>query len=62
MSFTLGMMLDLYAWHNNYAHAYFDDFDLDARSHSQWVGKGKHSALNYLNNKASNKHYNIQSD
>ena len=30
------------------AHARFDDLDLDARS--QWVGKGKNSSLNYLDN------------
>ena len=38
-----------------YAYARFDDLDLDARS--QWVGKGKTSALHALGNKASNKHY-----
>ena len=31
-----------------YAHAHVDDLDLDARS--QWVGKGKKSALNALGN------------
>ena len=32
--------------HGIHAHAPFDDLDLDARS--QWVGKGKKSAVNYL--------------
>ena len=40
--------------HCTYAYARFDDLGLDARSH--WVGKGSKSALNYLDNKASNKH------
>ena len=31
-----------------YAHARFDDLDLDARS--EWVGKGKKSALHALGN------------
>ena len=29
-----------------YTHGLFDDFDLDARS--QWLGRGIHSAFNYL--------------
>ena len=38
-----------------YAHARFDDLDLDA--HKQGVGKGqKKSALNALGNEASNTH------
>ena len=32
-----------------YAHSRADDLDLDARS--PWLGGGKHSALNYLDNK-----------
>ena len=36
------------------AHARFDDLDLDARS--QWVSKGKVSALHDIGNQASNKH------
>ena len=39
--------------HGIYAHARFDDRDLAARS--QWVSKGKNSALNYL--EGSNKPY-----
>ena len=41
-------------WHDGpfmdalYAHARFDDIDLDARS--QWVGKGKKSALHAVGN------------
>ena len=41
-------------WHDDrlmygmYAHARFDDLGLDARS--QWVGRGRNSALNYLDN------------
>ena len=42
MAFSLGMTVDLCMSYN------FDDLDLDARS--QWVGKGKKAALNYLNN------------
>ena len=34
--------------HGTYAHARFDHLDLDARS--QWVGKGRKSVLNYLDN------------
>ena len=57
MAFKLGMTVDLcmaYIYIYIYAHVRLDDLDLDARS--QWVGKGKVSALNYLDNKASNKH------
>ena len=32
-----------------YAHPHVNDLTLDARS--QWVGKGKNSALNYLDTK-----------
>ena len=34
--------------HDIYARAHFDDLDLDASS--QWVGKSKKPALNYLDN------------
>ena len=34
----------------NYARSHFDDLDLDLMS--QWFGRGKHSALNYPDNKA----------
>ena len=34
-----------------YAHACFDDLDRDAES--QWVGKGKQTALNYFDNEIS---------
>ena len=37
----------LISWHN-YTDVRFDDLDLDARS--QWVGRGKQSALNYIEN------------
>ena len=48
MAFKLGVTVDLCMAYN-YAHANFDDLDLDVRS--QWVGKGKKkSALNYLDN------------
>ena len=50
MAFKLGMTVDLLRG----IYARFDDLDLDARS--QWVGKGKQSVLNYLDNQASNKH------
>ena len=43
MAFKLGMIVDLCAYILYVAH--FDDLDLDARS--QWVGKGKKSALIY---------------
>ena len=39
-------------WHGGrlvdtlYAHARFDDLDLDTRS--QWIGEGKQSVLNYF--------------
>ena len=45
ITFKLGMMVDLWM---PYAHAHFDDLDLDARS--QWVSKGKKSALHSLGN------------
>ena len=45
MTFTLGMAVDMHGIH---AHAHFDDLDLDSRS--QWLGRGKHSAFNYLDN------------
>ena len=44
-------------WHDGrlmngiYAHAHFDDLDLDARS--QWIGRGKQSAFNYLDKQLS---------
>ena len=53
MAFKLGMMVDLCLAYNTHAHV--EDLDLDARS--QWVSKGKNSALNDLDNQASNKHY-----
>ena len=40
-----------------YAHALFDDLDLDAII-SQWVGRGKKLSLNDVDIKASNKHNN----
>ena len=49
MAFKLGMTVDLYTsftW--QYTDARFDDLDLATRS--QWVGRGKYSVLNYLNN------------
>ena len=45
MAFNLVMMVEM---HDTYAHAHFDNLDLDARS--KWVVGGKHSALNYLHN------------
>ena len=45
ITFKLGMTVDMYAI---YAHARFDDLDIDARS--QWVGKGHKSELNALGN------------
>ena len=48
------LMYYIQTWHDGilmdaiYAHARFDDLNLDARS--QWVGKGKYSALNYFDN------------
>ena len=45
MSIKLGLTVDM---PHKYAHAHFDDLDLDARSQS--LGRGKHSALNYLDN------------
>ena len=51
--------LQTYAWHISYAHAHFDDLDLDARS--QWLGRGNIPALNYLDTKASNKHAQLKS-
>ena len=52
----LGQYLSFYiqAWHDStlmdavYVYSRFDDLDHDARS--QWVGKGKISALNALSN------------
>ena len=41
-----------------YVHARFGDLDLDTRS--QWVGKGKTSALHDLGNKASNNYISIK--
>ena len=38
--------------HDIFVDARFGDLDLDARS--QWAGKDKQSALNYLDNKTSN--------
>ena len=47
MAFKLNRTVDLcVAYH--YAHARFDDLDLDAGS--QWLGRGQNSALNYLDN------------
>ena len=43
MSIKLGLTVDM---PHKYAH--FDDLDLDARSQS--LGRGKHSALNYIDN------------
>ena len=49
MAFKFGMAIDLsIIWHIIYAHARFDDLDLDARS--QWVGKRKKSPWNYIDN------------
>ena len=51
----LGMTVDLCMAHGIYAHARFDDLDLEARS--QWVGKGKKFSFELsLYNKASKKH------
>ena len=43
MAFKLGTMVDVCTAYN---YAQFDELDLDGRS--QWVGRGKDSALNYL--------------
>ena len=43
MAFKLGMTI---LTHGIYAH--FDDLHLDAKS--QWLGRGKKSTLNYLDN------------
>ena len=48
MAFKLGLTVDLCMD----IHARFDELELDAKS--QWVGKGKKSALIYLDNLASN--------
>ena len=48
MAFKLGTTVDLCMVYNIYTHGRIDDVDLDARS--QWVGTGKQSALNYLDN------------
>ena len=45
MAFKLGMTVDVCMAYN-YAHADFDDLD----SRSQWLGRGKYSALNSLDN------------
>ena len=45
IAFNLGMTVDLCMAYN-YAHARFDDLDLDARS--QWDGRGKISSFNNL--------------
>ena len=36
--------------HDVFAHARFDDLDLDLDARSSWVGKGKHSVFSYLDN------------
>ena len=56
MAFTLGRTVAVCMAYKYYAHARVDEIDLDAKS--QWVGKGKISALNYLedHHQASNKH------
>ena len=46
MAFKLGMTVDLC----------MTDMLMLVDAMSQWVGKGKISALNYLDNQASNKH------
>ena len=46
MAFNLGITVDVS--HSISAHTRFDDLDLDARS--KWVGKGKNSVVNYLDN------------
>ena len=46
MAFKCGMAVDLCM--PSYAHTRFDDLDLHERS--QWLGRGKKSALNYLDN------------
>ena len=48
MAFKLGMPVDGLCMAYNYVHARVDDFELDAKS--QWVGKSKKSALNYIDN------------
>ena len=47
MAFKLGVMVDLCMGYI-YTHGLFDDLGLNARS--QWLGSGKKSALNYLDN------------
>ena len=56
MSWTIFKLLHS-TWHDGkriglhgiyYAHARFDDFNLDAKP--QWFGKGKNSMLNYVDN------------
>ena len=42
-----------------YTYAHSHNLDLDVRS--QWLGKGQHSVLSYLDNKASNKHSRLNS-
>ena len=46
MAFQLAMMVDLQ--HGTYAHARYDDLDLDARSQLVSRGKNQHYQLNYL--------------
>ena len=45
MAFKLGLKVDLCMGYN-YTHGRFDDLDAG----SQWLGRGKRSALNYLDN------------
>ena len=52
MAFKPGMNVDLCMGYI-YTDGHFDGLDLVERS--QWLGRGTHSALNYLDNKASNK-------
>ena len=47
MAFKLGMETDVCMAYL-LSHTRFDDLDLDARP--QWLGRGTHSALNYLDN------------
>ena len=58
MAFKIGMLVDLHMTSFT-LNAHFDDRDLDAMS--QWLGRGNNSALNYLENLASNKHDRLNS-
>ena len=54
------MSYGIQTWHDSrlmhviYAYAHVDDLELDGAAGSQWLGRVKNSALNYLNKKVRN--------